>query len=306
MKKKMIKKLLNVIILVIMIFSSYSYATNVTVENKDISDEQTTVKQDEIKEESKKTESKDNNTNTSSNSKTDKSTSSSQSATSNNKKTTKSSEARLEKLTVDVGSLSPEFNKDTTEYNLIVDLSTSTINVSTQTLDSKATVTILGNKNIKKGENTITIKVKAEDGTIHKYYIYVTKIDNVELANADLENIEIEDYTLTPSFNSSIYNYNLDIDKKITNLNITAIPQNEKANVKIEGNEELQEGENTIKITVTAENNTTTRTYKINAYINLKKVEPNEEDKMPAIILIAVLSVLIIILGIYITKKNKR
>lgn len=300
----MIKKLLNVIILVIMIFSSCSYATNVTVENKDISDKQTTVKQDENKDESKKTESKDNNANKS-NSKTDKSTSSSQSTTSNNKKTVKSSEARLEKLTVDVGNLSPEFNKDTDEYRLTVDLSTSTINISTQTLDSKATATILGNKNIKKGENTITIKVKAEDGTIKKYYIYVTKMDNVELANADLESIEIEDYTLTPAFSSSIYNYNLDIDKKITSLNIIATPQNEKAKVEIDGNEKLQEGKNTVKITVTAEDNTTTKDYKINVNIDSKKVKVQEEDKMPAIMLIGGLSVCIIALGIYIVAKKR-
>ena len=77
-----------------------------------------------------------------------------------------------------------------------------------------------------------------------------------------------------------------EINKKIDKLDISAIPQNEKATVLIEGNENLQEGENIIKISITATNEETVRIYKLNTYISLDKVKIEEENKMPAIVLL--------------------
>ena len=218
----------------------------------------------------------------------------------------KSSEARLKELKVDVEGLTPEFDKNITEYYLVVDLTINRINITASTVDNNAKWAVYGNKNLKEGENTITINVKAEDGTTQKYYIHVTKVDNVELANAELEKIEIEGFNLYPSFKSNIYNYNLNIHEEISNLNITATPLNEKATVEIEGNENLKEGENIIKINVTAANEETVRTYKINTYISLDIVEVQEENKTPAIILIVVLGTGIIVLGTSIVLKNRR
>lgn len=218
----------------------------------------------------------------------------------------KSSEARLKNMKVDVEGLTPEFDKNTTEYYLVVDLSVNKINVKASTVDSKAKLAIYGNKNLKQGENTVTIIVTAEDGTKKEYYIHVTKVDDVELANAELDSLEIEDYNIYPSFKSNIYSYNLNINEEVNSLDIKAIPQNENATIQIEGNENLQEGENIIKINVTAENNETIRTYKINTYISLDKVEIQEESKLPALILIIVLGTAIIALGISIVLKNRR
>lgn len=226
--------------------------------------------------------------------------------TQKNNNVTKSSEARLKELKVNIEGLTPDFDRNTTEYYLIVDLSINKIKITASTIDNKAKWATYGNANLKEGENKITILVTAEDGTEKEYYIYVTKIDNVELANAELENLEIEGYSLYPSFKSNIYSYNLNINQNITSLNITSTPQREKATVVIEGNTNLQKGENVIKIIVTAEDNTTIRTYKINAYIDSKRVEIEEEDKMPAIILIAGLSVCIVVLGVYIIVKKRR
>lgn len=224
----------------------------------------------------------------------------------NNNIVQKSSEARLKELKVDVEGLTPEFDKNTTEYYLVVDLSISKINVTAKTVDNKAKWAIYGNKNLKEGENTVTINVTAEDGTKKEYYIHVTKVDNVEMANAELESLDIQGFSLYPSFKSNIYSYNLNINQEISNLDITAVPQNAKAKVEIEGNENIHEGENIIKINVTAENEETVRTYKINTYISLDKVELEEENKTPAIVLIVVLTACIIGLGISIVVKNRK
>ena len=224
----------------------------------------------------------------------------------NNNIVQKSSEARLKELKVDREGLTPEFDKNTTEYYLVVDLSVSKLKITASTVDNKAKWAVYGNKNLKEGENTVSIVVTAEDGTKKEYYIHVTKVDNIEIANAELEGLDIQGFSLYPSFKSNIYSYNLNINQEVSSLNIVATPQNEKAAVQIEGNENLHEGENIIKINVTAENEETVRTYKINTYISLDKVEVKEEDKTPAIILIIILSTCIIALGISIVVKNRK
>lgn len=322
----MVKKILSSIILIMIICSTFVYSIepDVTVEttlpssNTNIKDEDKTTNNKSEKENEKTDEDSndnlniDKNNNNSNNNTNDneqkKDTIPTQKNDNKNNNNTiqKSNEAGLKELKLDQDGLTPEFDKNITEYYLVVDLTVKQIKITANTVDTKAKVTVLGNKNLKEGQNTITIKVKAEDGTEKKYYIYVTKVDNVELANAELENLEIEGYSLYPSFKSNIYSYNLNINQNITSLNINPISQREKATVVIEGNNNLQKGENVIKIIVTAEDNTTIRTYKINAYIDSKKAEIEEEDKMPALILIAGLSVCIIILGIYIIVKKRR
>ena len=49
------------------------------------------------------------------------------------------------------------------------------IEIKAEAEDSKAEVLVEGNKNLKIGENTITIKVTAEDETVRTYKIAVTK-----------------------------------------------------------------------------------------------------------------------------------
>ena len=340
----MLKKIISSIILIMILCSSCIYATEVVIPEDTTTDSSTgqeatipedTTTNETIESEKPETEDTntgsnvDNNTNVDINSGSENNNSTSgnnqtgsnieppkdttvQVPTQNNNQENsntvipKSSEARLKELKVDVEGLTPEFDKNVTEYYLVVDLSINRINVTASTVDNNATWAVYGNRNLKEGENTITINVKAEDGTTQKYYIHVTKVDNVELANAELEKIEIEGFNLYPSFKSNIYNYNLNIHEEISNLNITATPLNEKAKVEIEGNENLKEGENIIKINVTAVNEETVRTYKINTYISLDRVKVQEENKTPAIILILVLGTGIIVLGTSIVLKNRR
>ena len=91
----------------------------------------------------------------------------------------------------------------------------------------------------------------------------------------------------------------------MTSLDIKAEAENEKAKLEIEENSDLKEGDNVIKINVTAEDGETVRTYKINAYISASNVTVQEENKMPAYIAIAVLAVIILVLSIILIKKKK-
>lgn len=207
---------------------------------------------------------------------------------------------------IKIENMEPEFDKDTTEYYLTVDLNTEKIDIETYTDSEKAKVAIYGNENLKEGKNTIEIVVTAEAGNQKTYYIYVTKIDNAKMANANLQTLEIEGASISPKFKNNIYSYNVTIDKNTKKLNILAKPENEKSKIEIMGNENLKEGDNFIKVIVTAEDGKTIKTYKINAYISLKDVQIKQEDKTPAIIILGILSVCIIVVAIFIVKQNKK
>lgn len=218
----------------------------------------------------------------------------------------KSKENDLKQLTINIEGMTPEFNKDITEYYVVTDLKTEQINVTAIPVDEKATVTISGNTALKEGENTITIGVKAEDGTTKMYYIYVNKVDDIVLANAQLEDLQITDYNIFPNFKPTIYNYNIDIKNNTQKLEITAKPERENATVTIEGNENLKEGENIIKVIVTAEDGKTVRTYKIKAYVVSEKGNLKEENKMPAILLLTAVGSCIVILAIFEYNKYRK
>lgn len=84
-----------------------------------------------------------------------------------------------------------------------------------------------------------------------------------EKANANLKSLTVESFSLSPSFSADVLEYSMQVEMETEKLNITAKTENEKATVKIEGNETLAEGENIVKIIVTAEDGTTTKTYTI-------------------------------------------
>ena len=74
-------------------------------------------------------------------------------------------------------NLTPSFNRDTQEYNLIVDSSVSNITVSAYVSDSNARVDGAGNVSLQNGGNDISIAVTAQNGSVRTYTIHVVKQD---------------------------------------------------------------------------------------------------------------------------------
>ncbi len=74
-------------------------------------------------------------------------------------------------------------------------------------------------------------------------------------ADNSLSVLKISSGTLSPSFSYNVTKYTATVDYSVSSIAITAIPTNEKATViSVTGNENLTVGQNTIKITVKAEN----------------------------------------------------
>ena len=112
-------------------------------------------------------------------------------------------------------------------------------------------------------------------------------------------------FNIYPSFQSNIYNYNINVSEEISKLDVYAETENEKATFVIEGNEDLKQGDNLVKIIVTAEDGVTTGEYKINVFINSNVVKAQTENKLPALVLLGVLTVAAIIIAGMLIKKHK-
>ncbi len=175
------------------------------------------------------------------------------------KEVEKSSDSSLKELTIKEGKISPEFKNDVKEYTLSVPYETSEVNVTATTTDSKATVEVKGNKDLKEGENVVTVNVTAEDGSTSRYIIKVTRARVplslkslvVKYTNQEGELIEIP---VDPEFSPTTLEYTLqDLEYWVENLSIEAITNIAGATVDIQGAENLQIGENTITITAKIE-----------------------------------------------------
>lgn len=103
-----------------------------------------------------------------------------------NKEEKKSSNASLGSLVISAGTLSPEFSAATKDYTATVDYSYSSLAVTANPADSKASVTsVTGNDSLEVGENTVSIVVTAEDGSTSTYNIVVTRRAEDDPENAD-------------------------------------------------------------------------------------------------------------------------
>ena len=192
---------------------------------------------------------------------------------------TKSSDATLKRLSASGYTLSPSFKANTTSYTVTVPSTATTIKLEGATNHSKATVSGLGNITLTGNETVATIKVTAEDGSVKTYTIKIEKEEQeqeeVKKSNdATLKKLDVSGYTLTPTFKSNVNNYSMKVRNNITSLNVTAIPNNNEAQVLISGNKNWKEGNNTVTIKVTAEDGT------VNTYIvNVERASSNNNTK---------------------------
>lgn len=216
----------------------------------------------------------------------------------------KSTDNSLKELTTSIDGL--EFNPNTLVYNATVDSSVKSVNITALANDSKATVEITGNNDLKLGKNVILVKVTAEDESVKTYTINVTKSGS---NNNFLLSLRVEGYDISPVFNKDTKRYDVKIDSvEIDELDIEAIAEDLKSTVKIIGNEGLIEGRNIIKIIVTSETGEE-NTY--NLVVNLGSELEEAKDTNNNLLIISNL-IIIAIAGIVITvillkkKKNEK
>lgn len=173
----------------------------------------------------------------------------------------------LQVLRLDKEGLTPSFEKNVHEYYLTIPSDIQDIEVLAISENPNSTIEITGNKDLKEGLNLITIRVISTDKTQNNVYtIRVTKTNNMELANTNLEILAIENVLLNPPFDINETNYKVEMANKAESINILVVPENEQAMVEISGKENLKEGNNLVSVIVTAPDGFTKKKYQVEVY----------------------------------------
>ena len=212
----------------------------------------------------------------------------------------------LEGLWASVGTFDKEFDSEVTEYTLIVPAGTTEVTLSGALLNEESEVTGLSTYTLEEDETTVEVTVTEVDGTVKTYLITIVR-EAVEQPSETVSAVEevspvaVEEPAVTPityvytySSNNylkslSIKNYEINFDKgvleykikvpaDIKTLDITAVAEDYRSRVEINGNEEFKEGENVVTIKVTAENGEV-REYKIRVNKEAKDTDIDELEE---------------------------
>lgn len=192
-----------------------------------------------------------------------------------------STDANLSGLAISQGTLSPTFASGTTSYTASVANSVTSLTVTPTNSNSNATVTVNGTTvtsgsasgsiALAVGNNTITTRVTAQDGSTTKDYTITVTRAAATSTNANLSSLSISSGTLAPTFASATTNYSANVSNATTSITLTPTVADSTATVTVNGTTvtsgnasgsiPLAVGSNTINTTVTAQDGTTTKSY---------------------------------------------
>ena len=177
----------------------------------------------------------------------------------------KSSNNYLTDLIPSVGTLSPNFSYDETNYTVTVGNADALLSFEVNTENRYATVSGIEEQIIPDGESTRNIVVTAEDGSTRTYTITVIKN---RTDDARLKSLEVSGYTLEEIFNEDKFSYTLNVPNEITKLyasDVIAVAKYDTSTIYLDNDLELStKTTNTFNVKVLAEDGFTTQTYKIN------------------------------------------
>ena len=193
-----------------------------------------------------------------------------------------SSNADLSALSLSSGTLDPVFARDTTSYTATVPYSVSSVTAKPSAAESHATLKVNGSTvtsgsasgavSLDVGDNIVTVEVAAEDGTTTKTYtITVTRFERS--SDADLSALSLSSGNLNPAFSSEKTSYTASVANNVNSLTVTPTVSESHATVKVNGSTvtsgsaseavNLDVGDNTVTVEVTAEDGTTTKSYTV-------------------------------------------
>lgn len=177
-----------------------------------------------------------------------------------------SDDASLTSLTVSVGddetvTLSPPFQSGVTTYYGEVRNSAETVTVNAEPAAGATITSGTGSRDLTAGPNNISVVVTAQNGTTTETYTVVIRRISEASSNAYLSSLSLmngEDMvTLTPSFAAETMAYTAMVANSVESVTVMATSAHMGATVSGDGMQSLDEGANTITVTVTAEDDST-------------------------------------------------
>ncbi|WP_171655132.1 beta strand repeat-containing protein [Paenibacillus foliorum] len=222
--------------------------------------------------------------------------------------------ANLGGLSLSEGELSPKFAEGTASYSAVVGNAVSSITLMT-TADPTASIEVSvnnavyspyangaagGSLNLNVGVNTIDVKVTAQDNnTVKSYSIAITRSFNND---ANLSGLNLSEGTLSPVFAEGTVSYSASVGNAVSSLTVTPkMSEDSAATVAVQvngggftpvtsgeasGSLSLNVGMNTIDVKVTAQDNSTVKSYSIavtrlNNNANLSGLSLSEGELSP-------------------------
>ena len=113
-----------------------------------------------------------------------------------------------------------------------------------------------GNSGSNSGSNNNSSSGNSSNAVSSEYLTTEKKEDKSK--NSALKQLTLLQGTLTPEFKKDVTEYTVQVGKDVTELQLDAVPEDEKAKVTVEGNTDLKDGENKVTITVMAEDESKT------------------------------------------------
>ena len=221
----------------------------------------------------------------------------------------KSSNNYLSSITLNAGNLSPEFYRETFEYtveNLPEDITELEINATAE--DERAHINGLGVVSLNPGENRIQIEVTAENENVREYVLIVNRKQDLVESDLRLTTLEIsqinkngEFSTLEIPFDKETFEYDVEVDNDIVDLDVNPTVEREGIIVETTGEKNLKDGENIVSITLTAQNDENIQTsyvVKVNRKSGMEvSANVGQEDETWKIVVIGI-SLLILVIEI--------
>ena len=196
------------------------------------------------------------------------------------------SDSKLKSLGVTGYTLSPAFSSGTKAYTVDVPEGTENVTITAAANSTKATVdpNSIGQKTLTGDTSTFTVKCTAENGTYTNYTITVNRAKHTEpeptptkSGDSTLKSLGVSGYSYSPKFDPNTTTYSMTVSNGITGLYVQAVPNDSKATLEIEGDDHWKVGQNTIKITVTAEDGSKT-VYKVNVTRESEKKKSSDKN----------------------------
>ena len=180
-----------------------------------------------------------------------------------------SSNCDLSSLTCSNATLSPAFNKSTTNYTATVPYAVESLNLSYKAADGSSRVSVSGNTLVV-GSNTVTVTCTAATGAKKNYTITVTREQDPNYkpsTDALLKELTLDVGTLSPTFSGAVTEYVAYVPYETRSATLSGVAKDEKALKVTEATMQLsQEGDNVMTVTCTAEDGTTSKTYTVHVY----------------------------------------
>ena len=214
----------------------------------------------------------------------------------------RSNVSTLKSLTLSTGTI--DFKPEINAYSVAVDYEVDKIKINSELSNAKSSyIKDFGNRevNLEVGNNEILIKIQSEKGTTNVYTLNVTRKEPTN--TCDIKELKIDGYNL--DFNTEKNNYTLEIDYKLSKLNINVSLFIEESNYKIIGYEKLTNGSKiTIKVT---DKNGKENDYYINIIKDMS-IPAKEKNKKTIIVFSSIIGIGVLgITGliIYLEKSKK-